>query len=291
MTQASLVWDCRSRLGEGTVWNAADGSLYFVDIRGREVLAFTPATGAQRRWPVPQMIGWLVPRADGTWLAGFEQGVAALTLDPVVALAWLQRLHAPGSAMRLNDAKADAAGRLWFGTMNDADMTRPDGCLLRWRAGEPPTVVDTGYGVSNGPAMSPDGHTLYHTDTLQRTIHAFDLDADGGLSNKRVWVRFDADEGYPDGMTTDTEGCVWVAHWGGSRVSCRDAAGRVLRTIGVAAPQVTNVAFGGPGLTDLYISTARDGLGATALEHAPAAGGLFVAAGAGRGRPAGIFAG
>ena len=289
--KAELAADCRCVLGEGAVWNAADASLYFVDIKGCEVLAHTPASGALRRWAVPQMVGWLVPRAGGGWVAGFAQGVVALTLETSVRHEWLHRVHDEGSPMRLNDAKADAAGRLWFGTMNNDDERRPDGKLYRCVAGSAPEVVDAGYGVTNGPTSSTDGRTLYHTDTLRRTIYAFDVAASGELSNKRVHVTLCDDEGHPDGMCTDADGHLWVAHWGGSRVTQRDAAGRVLRRIAVDAPQVTNVAFGGADLSDLYITTARIGMDDDALARTPHAGGLFVARGAGRGRLPASFAG
>jgi len=292
MTQAQLLWDCRCELGEGTVWQADDQSIYFVDIKKREVLACTPATGRQRRWAVPHPVGWLVPRRVGGWLAGFDQGVAALHLhdDGGTAFEWLHRLHDAGSPLRLNDAKADTQGRLWFGSMNDIDMSKRDGVFYRLdrasaNAAVPvPVPVDSGYGVTNGPTFSADGRTLYHTDSVAATIYAFDVSADGGLSNKRVWCRFAAGEGFPDGMTADAEGFVWVAHWGGARVTRRDASGSIVLTIHVDAPQVTNVAFGGADLSDLFITSARTGLDAAALEASPHAGALFVLPGAGRGR-------
>ena len=288
---AQLIWNSGCRLGEGTVWNAADASLYFVDIKHREVLAITPATGVRRRWSMPQMIGWLVPRAQGGWLAGFQQGVAALTLDAVPRWDLLHRLHDEGSSLRLNDAKADAQGRLWFGSMNNDFEDRPEGRFYRWVAGSDPVEVDAGYCVTNGPAFSPDGRTLYHTDSVARTIYAFDVSVTGALSGKRVFAVFTGDEGYPDGMTTDAAGDLWVAHWAGGRVTRHDARGQVLQTIRVNAPNVTNVAFGGPDLNDLYISTARDKLSDAALAQAPESGGLFVVPGAGQGRSAGVFAG
>jgi len=293
MMQAHVLWDCRCILGEGTVWNAADASIYFVDIKGREVLAFTPSTGLQRRWSMPEVIGWLVPRRCGGWIAGFAHGVASLQLRAggAVQSEWLHRLHEDGSPLRLNDAKVDAQGRLWFGSMNNADESCPEGVLYRWIAGRAPEIVDAGYAVTNGPTFSADGRTLYHTDSLARTIYAFDLSDVGELSNKRVWLRLDADEGYPDGMTTDAQGHLWIAHWGGSRVTQRDASGSVLQTIGLAAPQITNVAFGGPQLRDLFITSARTGMDPAALSAAPLAGALFTLPGAGSGASPYAFAG
>ena len=285
---SELLWDCRCRLGEGTVWNAADASIYFVDILGREVLALTPATGAQRRWPVPQRIGWLVPRARGGWLAGLQQGVVSLALDGAGGAAriveWLHRLHDDDSTMRLNDAKVDPRGRLWFGSMDGADENRPAGRLYRLDADGTLAVVDEGYCVANGPTFSPDGGTLYHTDSARRTVYAFDVDDAGNPSRKRTWLEFGADEGYPDGMTTDAQGRVWIAQWGGARVTCRDPAdGRALQTIALPVPQVTNVCFGGPGLRDLFVTSARRGLDGEVLERAPLSGGLFRVAAVGHG--------
>jgi xylono-1,5-lactonase len=288
---AELLWDCRCRLGEGAVWNAADASLYFVDVLGREVLAITPGTGAQRRWPMPQRIGWVVPRAAGGWIAGFQSGVAAVRLEPEVRIEWLHRIHDEGSPMRLNDAKVDAAGRLWFGSMNHGNEAPPDGRFYRWAAGTPPVEVDAGYRVTNGPTFSADGRTLLHTDSVLATVFAYDLAADGTLSGRRAWVNFGADEGYPDGMTTDAAGRIWIAHWGGARVTQRDASGRVLRTIALPVPNVTTVAFGGDRFADLYVTSARAGLDAAALEDSPISGGLFVVRGAGPGTPPDAFAG
>jgi sugar lactone lactonase YvrE len=288
-----LVWDCACRLGEGALWHAADASLYFVDIKGRELLAYTPADGTTRRWPMPQKAGWIVPRARGGWLAGLEGGIAALRLGdpPELDWTWLHRLHPEGSPMRLNDAAVDPAGRLWFGTMNNLDESRPDGVLYRLDPGGVPQAVDTGYGVTNGPTFGVGGRTLWHTDSVASTVYAFDLDPAGGLSNKRPWLRFGATDGFPDGMTTDAEGMVWIAHWDGGCVTRHDPSGRERIRIRLPAPRVTKVAFGGVGLTDLYVTTARAGLDDAALAAAPAAGGLFVVRGAGRGIAPVAFAG
>lgn len=281
--QAELLWDCRCRLGEGTVWNDTDASLYFVDVLGREVLAFTPASGLQRRWTMPQRIGWLLPRRRGGWIAGFESGLAALTLEPEVSVHWLHRLHAEGSTMRLNDAKIDAQGRLWFGSLNHRNEASADGRFYRWTAGSAPVEVDHGYQVTNGPTFSLDGRTIFHTDSVQATVYAYDWRDDGTLSPRRPWLTFGPGEGYPDGMTTDADGHLWIAHWDGARVTQRDTDGRVLQTIELPVPRVTDVVFGGAGNSDLFISSARAGLAAAALERAPLSGSLFVVRGAGRG--------
>lgn len=290
--QAEVLWDCENRLGAGAVWNSDDASLYFVDIEAREVLAFTPASGARRRWTLPQTAGWLVPRAGGGWLAGFQQGLAALTLAPGIRFELLQRLHDEGSPMRLNNATVDAAGRLWFGTMNHVEPDRHDGKLYCWSGTDAPKQVETRYRVPGGPAFSPNGRTLYHCDSSERTVYAFNVSVDGELSKKRAFAVFNRFEGLPYGMTTDAGGNLWVAHWDGSRVTQREPiSGRVLRTIVVPAPHVTSVAFGGPNLTDLFITTARAGLSEAALAQSRFAGSLFIARDVGQGSPAAVFSG
>jgi sugar lactone lactonase YvrE len=138
------------------------------------------------------------------------------------------------------------------------------------------TVVDTGYTVANGPAINADSTKMLHTDSGRRTIYAFDMDAPKGqLSNKRVWKVFTEAEGYPDGMCFDAEGCVWVAHWGGSCVSRFALDGTLLKRVSLPTSNVTNVCFGGEGLDRLFVSTARAGLTPEQLQAQPEAGCLF----------------
>ena len=283
--RAELAWDAGCRLGEGIVWNADDASVTFVDVLGQAVLAFTPASGLTRRWPVAQKLGWVLPRAAGGWIAGFAEGPHALVLEPEVVATPLHRLHPPGSALRLNDAKADAQGRIWFGTLHHGHEQQPDGRFYRWAPGGAPEEVDAGWHVTNGPAFALDGRTLWHTDSVLATVFAYDLADDGSVSNKRPWLRFADGEGFPDGMTVDADGHLWIAHWAGGCVTQRDAqTGRVLRRIALPVPNVTNLAFGGPDLADLYVTTARAGLSPSERAAAPLSGALFVVRGAGRGR-------
>ncbi len=136
--------------------------------------------------------------------------------------------------------------------------------------------MDAGYTVANGPAISPDGTLMMHTDSARRTIYAFDLKvAAGTVANKRVWNVFADDEGYPDGMSFDADGCVWVAHWGAGCISRFALDGRLLQRVQLHVSQVTNVCFAGPGLSRLFVSSARVGFSAEQLASQPQAGGLF----------------
>lgn len=273
--------EVRHRLGEGLHWDLQSGCLWWVDVLERELWSWSTRPGdLARTWTLPERLGWAIPVGvgDGRLLLGLQSGVAVFdptTPGAVPTLLW--RPWPEGSPLRLNDAKADAEGRIWAGSLNHGDESRPDGAFFRIDAsmGEG-AVVDAGYCVANGPAIHPGGRWLLHTDSVLRTIFAFDLEPGSGrLSNKRVWKRLVGDEGYPDGMNWDAEGCLWLAHWGGACVSRYAPDGNLLRRIELPTSHITNVCFGGPSLDRLFVASARAGLSAERLAAEPLAGALF----------------
>jgi sugar lactone lactonase YvrE len=173
----------------------------------------------------------------------------------------------------------------------DDDERRPTGWLYRLDSQRRWTRSDGPYVCTNGPAFTADGTRMYHTDTVGRTIYAFDLDADGMPTGKRPHIRFAAAKGYPDGMSVDAEGHLWVAHWGGWRLTRFRPDGSVERTIPLPVAQITKCAFGGPNVDTLYITTASIGLDEGERKRQPLAGGLFACAVGVRGVPDRSFAG
>lgn len=286
MVEGSMIqcaWRGRAQLGEGPLWcpeRGEAGQLLFVDILGRTLYVHDCAGGTTRCWALDEACCWLAPRADGDgFIAGLASRLVHLRLDengPRIVDGWTTPKEPAGN--RFNDATVDAQGRLWFGSMSESGepgrgaLYRLDGANLR--------RVDPGYGVANGPAVSPDGSTLYHSDTAAGVVYAFDLSADGELSGKREHLRYHGTQGYPDGMTCDAEGGLWVAHWGGGRVSRFLPDGTLDETLILPASRVTSCTFGGPELDQLYITTAADGRDQEAL-----AGSLFRVAPGVRGLP------
>lgn len=282
------VWAGRAQLGEGPLWcpeRGAQGQLLFVDILAGRLHAFDLASGRTQGWTLDEPCCWLAARDDGDgFIAGLRSRLVHLRLTdagPRVVASWLTPDEPAGN--RFNDAKADPCGRLWFGSMDNA-AERSSGALYRLE-GETLERVDGGYRVANGPAISPDGATLYHSDTPRGIIFAFDISSEGQLANKREHIRFADTRGRPDGMTCDAEDGLWVAHWGGGRVSRFRADGELDETLPVPASRVTSCAFGGPELDQLYITTA-----AVERDGEAAAGGLFRVVPGVRGLPAGRFA-
>jgi sugar lactone lactonase YvrE len=274
------LWDVKAELGEGALWLAGgqgSGAVYFVDIKGRQLHRYVPATGARQSWPAPLQTGFMLPlesqgHESGGWVCGLSNGLAHFDeasgqftpLCPVDA-------HRPHN--RLNDGYVDAQGRIWFGSMDDHESD-PTGTLYRFDCPGRLVPMDADYVITNGPAMSPDGRTLYHTDTLKRLVYAFDVDADGALSGKRVFVHLQS-PGYPDGMAVDAEGCVWVAVFGGWRIDCFSPAGAWLHSQAFPCANITKLAFGGADLRTVYVTTAWKGLSAEQRAAQPLAGGFF----------------
>lgn len=247
----------RDLLGEGLLWSARDNAVYWTDILAPALNRLSLDSGDVRRWPMPEMIGWVIERRDRPgFIAGFKSGFAELELDPVrIRHIADPEPHLPHN--RLNDAKADRWGRIWAGTMPVA-IDRPSGGLYCLDIDRQVRAFDSGYTVANGPAISPDHRWLYHTDTIARLIYRFAL-SEEGVRDRQVFIHFEEDWGTPDGMTVDEEGGLWVAHWGGSRVTRFTPEGRIDRAITLPASQITNVCFAGERLDRMFVTSAADG--------------------------------
>ncbi len=277
--QAECLWEAGAELGEGPLWVPEQERLYFVDIKSARLHALCTRTGERHTWTMPDFVCWIVPRRDGDgFMAGLRRELVRLWLEPQQRIEALPLPLALAADVRLNDAKADVHGNLWFGSMNNADVHRPDGRLFHLRPDHSLNVQDEAIHICNGPTFSLDGRTMYHTDSLLAQVSAYPVGPDGATGPARPWRRFDEPvEGAPDGMATDSEGGIWIAQWGGGRV-CRYTPDGVLDTIvRVPVSQPSSCAFGGHDLKTLYITSARQDLRPDQLAAQPLAGALFSA--------------
>jgi L-arabinonolactonase len=242
----------RDALGEGPWWDVARQRLWWVDIRGRRIRNAT-LDGVEREPIVtPSEVGFAIPDAAGGVVAGLADGLVRFEPGRVERSLW----SAPhdSTAIRINDGKTDRRGRVWFGTMHRAE-TAPVGSLFR-RAGGSTTNLLDGITTSNGLGWSPDSSIFYYTDSMARTIWAFDYDPDSGdISNRRV---FTTDQGYyPDGLTVDSSGAVWAAKWNGGRIVRYRPDGTVDHTIELPVRKPTSLSFSGPQLDVLAVTSAN----------------------------------
>ncbi len=287
----TLLVDIRAQVGEGPIWDAETKLLYWVDILSNMLYAYNPATGENRGYNVGQHVGTVVPRASGGLMLALYNGFAAFDPDSG-KLTLIADPEADLPDNRFNDGKCDPAGRFWAGSMAYANQST-QGSLYRLDTDLTVHKMLGDIAISNGIVWSLDNKTMYYIDSNAYNVRAFDYDlASGNLANERVVVRVAKNMGLPDGMAIDSEGMLWVGHFGGSCVRrWNPNSGAVLDQIDLPAANITACAFGGDDLSTLYITSAAVGLDAAALAHTPQAGSLFRANPGVKGAPTFAFAG
>ena len=293
---AELVVDARNATGESPVWLAAEQALYWVDIPARRLQRWRAADGRVDRWQADEMIGCVAPHAAGGFLAGLESGLFRLQPQPDGSLPQ-QRLAgvAHGAAgMRFNDGRCDRQGRFLAGTMVlDMAAGRAAGRLYRYSAGtDRAAALLEGLIVPNGLAFSPDGRTLYLSDSHPsvQKIWVFDYDTETGLpANRRLFVDMQPLPGRPDGAAVDADGCYWICGNDAGLVHRFTPAGRLDRSLALPVRKPAMCAFGGAGLDTLFVTSIRPA--GVDLADQPLAGGLFALRPGVRGLPEPAFAG
>ena len=267
------VWSLGAQLGEGPLW--IEGALWFVDIKSRQVHRFDPATDKRQSWTAPEQVGFIVPRASGGMIVGLQSGL--WSFDPTTgAFGPIVEVDAHLPNNRLNDAVVDAHGRLWFGTMHDGE-TDPTGSFYCYAEGKLSATGLEGISITNGPAIAPDGRTLYWVDTLGGTVSAAAIEADGRIGESRLFAQILPAEGYPDGPTVDADGCVWIGLYAGWEARRYSPAGELIERVRFPVANITKVAFDGADGGTLFATTARQLLDEDQLRLQPQAGDLFAA--------------
>ncbi len=289
-SECELVLDCANGLGEAPAWDPAAGTLRWVDITGHAVWQLDPAALAATVRRLDGVVSAVIARragglaltlGDGVWICDTDDG----------PLRCLAPIEAHDGGTRLNDAKVDPCGRLWVGSM--AHDARPGaGTLYRVAPAGTVDAVLSRLTISNGMAWSHDETRMYFVDSATHGIDVLDFDAASGLATgRRRLVGIAADVGLPDGLTIDVDGCLWVALWDGWQLRRYAPDGTLDRIVPLPVSRPTSCAFGGRDLTDLYVTSARDGLTDAQLADQPFAGGLFVVRSGTSGHPATPFEG
>jgi sugar lactone lactonase YvrE len=277
-------------LGEGPSWLPNERKLALVDILAPAIIIADPRDGSFQSHPMPELVGAVVPRRRGGFVAAMQTGLKAVDLD-TGAVTTIAAPEATKPGNRFNDGKCDRRGRFWAGTLA-IDTTPGHGSLYRLDPDGRCTCVESGFHVSNGLGWSPDDRTFYFTDSGAKRIYAYDFDIETGvLANRRVFVEVPEGSGAPDGMAVDAEGFVWSAHWDGWCITRYDPQGRVDRVINLPVPRPTSCAFGGPDFTTLYVTSARIRLSVQQLAEAPLSGSVFAIQTGVKGLPEVPFAG
>jgi sugar lactone lactonase YvrE len=263
-------------LGEGPVWDHRNNRIFWVDIIRGEIHWLYPETGKHSFCKTGQLIGAITLTNSESILAALQTGFAMVDIkDGSVQPIIDPEVHLPEN--RFNDGKSDAAGRFWAGTMSLSGKEKA-GSLYALEPDFGVSMKLSGVTTSNGMAWSPDNSIFYYIDTRTRRVAAYDYEITGGhLTNQRIVIEIPTEEGYPDGMAIDTEGMLWIALWDGWKIGrWNPHNGDLLETISLPVARPTSCVFGGRELNDLYITSARYGLGEEELRNQPLAGSLFV---------------
>lgn len=277
MTELRNIYAASNKLGEAAIWHVASQRLLWIDLLQPRLFTHDPATGTTlvKEIKLASPLGAIVATTNPDLLiVSHLHGLSTLNIN-TCATAFFSAPERGRDAIIYNDCKCDRFGRLWVGTSHAREQEARGALWCVLPNGEA-YLGDAGFAVSNGPAFSLDGATMFFNDSAGRKTFAYDVSADDPHPrNRRVFVEYAGDEGMPDGLTVDAEDCLWVAHWGGARITRISPNGQRLNTIAVPAPHVTTVGFGGAHLETLYITSARDGLSEEVLNTWPQSGDLF----------------
>lgn len=270
-----LVQDEQAQLGESPSWDDEKKVVYWIDSTNGNLYIYNPMENKHKSIDIAEHIGCVVPKNKNEVIMATETGIYSYHLESKVKkLISSPKIH---SENVFNDGKCDPKGRFWVGTVNRVDAHKFSGELMCLDLDGNIEKKIHSIGCSNGITWSPDYTIMYYIDTLTYEITAFDYDLDSGeISNRRVVVKIPDRYKLPDGMSGDVEGLLWVAHWGANRI-CRwnPYTGELVESIHLPAPQITSCVFGGEKLTELYVTSAREGLSKRELEAYPYSGGLF----------------
>lgn len=271
-----VVLQANALLGEGPLWDERSQRLLWVDILQNRIGVLNPHDRSNRVLPLNSAVGAVVPTEDGNLLAAVREGFVRVCVETAaISTPRIPRGHDPAT-VRFNDGKCDPEGRFWAGTMSH-DGSGNSGVLYSLETDGSIQARHAPVGISNGIAWSLDGTRMYYIDTPQRCLTEFVYDrASGSLSQPRRAIEFAPELGWPDGMTIDAEGHVWIAFWDGGAVSRWDtSSGHKLQEYRLPVTRVTACAFGGASLDTLYVTSARLGLTDRELAEQPLAGSIF----------------
>lgn len=275
-----MIWEIvnnhKCALGEGPVWDSDKSRILWVDILEGEIHHFYPESRLHHVYKTGQKTGAIALKKSSGIIAALENGFYEIDIDNQLQnLIYNPEEHLPDN--RFNDGKCDPAGRFWAGTMAMNDVPGAGKLYVLEKDLSVATKIEH-VGCSNGLAWSLDQKTFYYIDTLTQNVVAYDFDISiGHIANPKIVVQIPKNEGYPDGMTIDSEGMLWIAVWNGWKVvRFNPLTGQKISEISLPAAQITSCTFGGKDLTDLYITSAKTGLTPEQLKEQPYAGSLFV---------------
>jgi len=271
-SKPECIWKSKSILGEGTLWLSKSNSIFFVDIKKKEILVLNIKTKKRKIIKVDKEIGFISHIKKNIFILGLQSELRIVNLSNLKTI-YSMSIESDMPNNRINDGKVDPIGRLWFGTMDNFEKKKTGSlyCLdnyLRLHR------VDRNYFISNGPAFL-DKNNFYHTDSRKKVIYKIKIDNKIKIIKKTIFLKFDQIDGFPDGMTVDIKNNLWVCHYYGAKISVYDLNANKIHQVLFPAKNITNCTFGGFTNNEIFISTALKSLKPKELKKYPLSGGLF----------------
>ena len=272
-SEPKAIWKAKTVLGEGTLWVSSQKSIFFVDIKKKKILIFNIRSKKKRTIRLNKEIGFLTHIKKNVFLLGLKSELRIIDIKTKKILKSI-KIEKDKPLNRLNDGKTDSIGRLWFGTMDNAERKIRNGSLYCLDNKLILHKVDTKYYITNGPAFI-NANTFLHTDSVEKIIYKIKINRNYKVIKKSKFLKFSKSDGAPDGMTIDNKKNAWVCHFGGACISVYNLMGKKIHKIYLPAKNITNCTFGGYNNSELFVSTARKGMEKNEIKKYPLSGSLF----------------
>jgi len=271
-SKPKCIWRIKSTLGEGTLWVPDLNSLFFVDIKKKKILIINIKKNKKKIINLNKEIGFIAYLKKNIFILGLKSELRIVDLKRSKIL-YSKKIELNKPNNRINDGKTDPQGRLWFGTMDNLERKK-SGSLYCLDNDLKLHKVDKGYYISNGPAFL-NQNNFYQTDSRKKIIYKIKINKKFKIIKKKIFLKFNAFDGSPDGMTTDINNNLWVCHYHGAKISIYNSSGIKIHQILFPAKNITNCTFGGINKKELFISSARKGMNYSEIKKYPLSGSLF----------------
>jgi sugar lactone lactonase YvrE len=272
-SEPKAIWQAKTVLGEGVLWVPTHNSIYFVDIKKKNILVLNIETNKKELIKINKENGFLIHIRKNTFLLGLQSELRILNLKNKKIIKSI-KIEEDKPLNRINDGKTDLQGRLWFGTMDNPERKIKNGSLYCLDRSLKLHKVDTKYYITNGPAFI-NNNTFLHTDSSRKIIFKIKINNKYKIIKKTIFAKFSKNDGSPDGMTIDNKKNIWICHFGGACISVYNLKGKRIFKLKFPAKNITNCTFGGKNMDNLYATSALKGMKISEIKRFNLSGSLF----------------
>ena len=272
-SEPKVLWKLKCKLGEGTLWVKEHKSIYFVDIKKKNIFILNIKNNKKKILKVNKEIGFLAHIKGNIFILGLqgELRIQNLKTKKIIKSIYIEpeiKLN------RINDGKTDPAGNLWFGTMDNLERKIEKGSLYKLDKNLLLSKIDKKYMITNGPAFI-DKFNFYHTDSGKKLIYKIKINKNNKIISKKIFKKFNLKDGAPDGMTLDKNNNLWVAHFHGACISIFNKKAKRIHQISLPAKNITNCTFGGQNNSELFVTSATKSMNKQEIKKYKFSGALF----------------